>query len=502
MIDQEFFDYENKRGICHLAFGVREVVCDYDYDTTPVSIPIQTFGEVLKHVLSSPSSSLKSISLGHMRFVGTTQKEFVDVFENQLSRCASIREFIFDSCLFQVQTRSSYSTRAATRTSISTTTTTSTSGNIFNSMFKALNELDSLEVISISHAELHHLSDHDNAFTDILKKKKQRKKIKVLSLDECTISNHMLEIMFGETSRIEKLSLGDTITSQRQLSKIADLLRTKNRTLRYLNLNFFEQEWIIGIPETIYLLKALEVNDTLKSLHLNMNCDNDSDDSGVAGRSSQSLFCDSTPAFIECLRNLAGLQKLDLVFGGLGDDAAAAEKSLECISSIVRYGLGGNETIKNVDFLLGGYSHRYPFNEKAKKDDFRKRFTKSINESLVHALSSSPPSSSSSLQKKRKCCPLEDFYLYVDGTFPVEPDEETKFWLSLNKNDTRQKLHRHPDNFKLWRDAIIDHTSNPEIIYHLLRQNHALLITNRNFNQQQQRQQQELSSIVSSCIIS
>jgi len=517
MIDQEFFDYDNKsRGIYHLAFGVREVVYDYDYDTAPICIPIKTFGEVLKRVSSSSpssssssSSSLKSLSLGHLRFVGTTQKEFVDAFENQLSRCASIREFIFDSCLFQVQQvqppRSSYSTRAATRaatraTTATTTTATATSGNIFNSMFKALNELDSLEVISISHAELHHLSDHDNAFTDIILKKKhhrnirrrkrdrrprqqkqmekqqqqqqqQRKNLKVVSLEECTISNHMLETMFGENSRIEKLSLADTITSKSQISNIADLLRTKNRTLRYLNL-YSGKESLIEIPETIDLLKALEVNDTLKSLHLAVDCN--------GGES----LCDLTPVFIDRLKRLAGLQKLDLHFRGLGlDTDAAAEKSLECISSIVRHGLGGKKTLKNVDFILGAFYHRYSNHDKAKKDDLRKTFTNDINTSLVRALKSSPPSSLSSLQKKKKKkkkkkggCTLEHFYLYVDGTFTVEPDKEAQFWLSLNEKNMRQKLNLHPDDFKLWRDAIIEHNSNPEITYHLLRQNYALLI--------------------------
>jgi len=247
--------------------------------------------------------------------------------------------------------------------------------------------------------------------------------------------------MFGEESRIEKLALSDVLTTKEQRSKIADLLRTNNRTLRYLRLTWYEGEYM-SVQEAIDLLRSLEVNDTLKSLTMEVDCSNN-------------MLSDLAPAFIDSLRRIRSLQMLDLRFAGM-----SGQSGLDCVSSIIR-GLGKNKSLKKVDLMVSGYC-RYDRTE-AEKEDLRVSFTKDVNESLTHALAS-------------RSCVLEEFELYVDGTFRIKPSEEAQFWLTMNKNEMKRKLSNRPDDFEFWRDMIIENRSDPKIVYHLIRQNHALLL--------------------------
>lgn len=203
----------------------------------------------------------------------------------------------------------------------------------------------------------------------------------------------------------------------------------------------------LTVPQTISLMDALEMNDTLKVLHLDVECYKD-------------VLCTMAPAFIDSLQRVHGLQFLHVTFNGM-----RGPQGLECIQSIVR-GFDQNTTIRKVDFLVSGYQEyrRHEGSTPSAKEEFRTTFTKEMNSSLLHALTS---------PKSR--CVLEEFYLYVDGNFPITLTEDSEFWLTMNENNLKQTVQQHPDDFQVWNDAIIQHRHNPNIIYHLLRQNHALL---------------------------
>ena len=484
----------NNIDIEHLAFGTEEAVYEYQYDKEPISFPVRILTEILKRCNGS-KTTLKILNLEHLRIVGTNQQEFQDAFD-QLSRCSSMCEFVFRSCTFQVDNE----LRAAN----AATATATDNGRIFNRMFQALNEINALEVIVINNDDGVISLDGDD-FPDIFtsttcsshnhqiqkqkqtQKQKRRKQLKVLSLSSCALSDHFLEKMFGEKSRVEKLCLVDTITSTHQLRKIADLLRTQNQSIKYLNIRSSEEECITAIPETLELLKALECNNTLKYIHLEVNCDLER-----RGDGANVLNSDTAHSFIDAIQKLGGLQILALDFSHLGTAVKSKNDiTLQHISSILRNGLSKNQCLKKFSFVLASF-HRMAHEDQEK---FKKSMTAEINKSLIHALSSAP-SSSKNEKKRMSCHPssvLEDYRFYIDGNFLVKPNPTTKFWLSMNQKDMRQTLHRHPDDFKLWRDAIIEHNKNnnnnsnkgkgdknsnngPDIIYHLLRQNHALLI--------------------------
>jgi len=553
MIEQNFFNDNDENNdnndhmINHLAFDLVEVVNDYVRDATPMSFPIKIFGDVLKSMntstnernSSSPSLSddgdndsnsdsgnsvyydcddgeherdmgtgkggrynnctsggvLQSLNLKNIRFIGT-RNEFTDAFQH-LAECDTIREFICESCRFRIlgDTSSLRKRKIIRNTTNNTTTTPPPQANacnvqIFNLMFEALNEIDSLEVLSINDVELRQCSNsfnkillkcnNDNADdTDENKKKtnnmkqqqqqrpQRKKKMKVLAIGDCTVSDRTLEAMFGENSRVEKLCLMDVILSKDQKNQISTLLRrTRNsnsrtctRTskndknggrrsccnLKYLLLRWMDHPYLT-VPQTISLMDALEMNDTLKVLHLDVECYKD-------------VLCNMAPAFIDSLKRLNGLQILHLTFNGM-----SGQKGLDCIKSIVR-GFDQNTTIKKVDFLVSGYQDYRQELSDQQKEEFRTNFNKDINSSLLHSLTS-----------KNSRCVLEEFYLYVDGKFPITLNDEIKFWFSMNKNDLKHTLSNNPDDFKLWIDAIIQYRCNPKIVYHLLRQNHALLL--------------------------
>jgi len=306
----------------------------------------------------------------------------------------------------------------------------------------------------------------------------RKKKMKVLAIGDCTISDRTLEAMFGENSRVEKLCLLDVILSTEQKSQISTLLRrtkssTKSRPrphththtapnntnqrkrrrscchLKFLLLRWMDHPYLT-VPQTISLLDALEMNDTLKVLHLDVECYKD-------------VLCNMAPTFIESLQRVQGLQFLHVTFNGM-----RGPQGLECIQSIVR-GFDQNTTIRKVDFLVSGYQEYHRPQEgrsdPAAKEKFRTTFTQEMNASLLHALTS-----------PQSRCVLAEFYVYVDGKFIITLTEESAFWLAMNENKLKQTVRQHPDDVHVWNEAILQHRNNPHIIYHLLRQNHALLL--------------------------
>ena len=338
---------------------------------------------------------------------------------------------------------------------------------------------------------------------------KKKKKLKVLSISECTISDSTLKVIFGSSktnSRVEKLSLVDVISSKEQRCKLIQYIRggndcngddgdnhlttSKNRrsrssSLKYLSLNWINDDYF-SVSQTIDLMNALEVNNSLKVLHLDVDC-------------TSNALCDEESSFINSIKKLSGLQVLHLTLSCM-----SGQKGLECISSIVRNGIGQNSTLKKVDFLVSGYYHRQ--RTEKQMDEFRNEFSNEINSSLIHALTTTTTSSSSSSscddldgdeevcstsvsqRSAGSCsgfgCVLEDFYLYVDGTFSIDLNNEVQFWLSMNENNLKQKLMSDLNNYKLWIDSIIEHQLDEKIVYYLLRQNPALLLFLLPSNQQ------------------
>ncbi|OEU09870.1 hypothetical protein FRACYDRAFT_248119 [Fragilariopsis cylindrus CCMP1102] len=537
MIELNFFsnfdiinNNNNKRSgkrsnsINHLAFGLIEVVNDFELDIQPLSIPINIFGKVLKTITSMQRTSsaegtsdgsgsdggipLQSLNIKNIKFIGT-RNEFNTTFE-QLSKCNTIKEFIFESCRFQEGDDDSIIIRNGT-----TGTNNSTNTQLFNLMFNALQQITSLEVLSISDIPLDQCSKSFNQILlkeeDLFTTKKQqhrkkKKKLKVLSISECTISDSTLKVVFGSSktnSRVEKLSLVDVISSKEQRCKLIQYIRdgndcngddgdnhlttSKNRSrssLKYLSLNWINDDYL-SVSQTIDLMNALEVNNSLKVLHLDVDC-------------TSNLLCDKESSFINSIQKLSGLQVLHLTLSGM-----SGQKGLECISSIVRNGIGQNSTLKKVDFLVSGYYHRQ--RTEKQKDDFCDEFSSEINSSLIHALTTTTTTTSSSScddldgdedicstsvsrGSAGSCsgfgCVLEDFYLYVDGTFSIDLNDEVQFWLSMNENNLKQKLTSDLNNYKLWIDSIIEHQLDEKIVYYLLRQNPALLLFLLPSNQQ------------------
>jgi hypothetical protein len=544
MIELNFFynfdilnnNNNNKRrsnSINHLAFGLIEVVNDFELDIKPLSFPIKIFGEVLKTITGmqrtsstegssgSVSIPLQSLNIKNIKFIGT-RNEFNNTFE-QLSKCNTIKEFIFESCRFQEVDEDSIIIR---NNGTRTRTNNNTNTQLYNLMFNALQQITSLEVLSINDMPLEQCS---KSFNQILLKeedlsttkqqqqqqqqqqqhRKKKKKLKVLSISECTISDSTLEVFFGSSktnSRVEKLSLTDVISSKEQRCKFIQYIRgnndcnredgdnylttSKNRrsrssSLKYLSLNWLNDDYFT-VSQTIDLMNALEVNNSLKVLHLDVDC-------------TSNALCDQESSFIDSIQKLPGLQVLHLTLSGM-----SGQKGLACISSIVQSGIGQNSTLKKVDFLVSGYYHRQ--RTEKQMDDFCNEFSSEINSSLIHALTTTTTSSSSSSscddldgaenvcstsvsRRSAGSCPgfgcvLEDFYLYVDGTFSIDLNNEVQFWLSMNENNLKQKLMSDLNNYKLWIDSIIEHQLDEKTVYYLLRQNPALLLFLLPSNQQ------------------
>jgi hypothetical protein len=526
MIDSNFFNNNNNNAfiINHLAFGLIEVVNDYELDIRPISFPINIFGEVLKSIMTSTSSEqggsipLQSLNIKNIKFIGTRNDEFNNTFE-QLSKCNTIQEFICESCRFQVG-----SIRNATNSNNRRVSRSCSSNiQINNLMFNALQKINSLEVLSIDDIALEQCSD---TFNHILlnieeeedlfsttkrgqkkqqqqKIRKKKKKLKVLSIRGCTISDSTLKIIFGgssksDNSRVEKVCLVDVVSSKEQRCKLIQYIRgdddysdgdgvsggdsptiskNRNRSLKYLSLNWSDDDYL-SVSQTIDLMNALGVNNSLKVLHLGVDC-------------TSNALCDKESSFINSIQKLSGLQILYLTLRGM-----SGQKGLDCISSIVRNGIGQNTSLKKVDFLVSGYCHRR--RTVKQKDNSRNEFSNALNSSLIHALTttSSPSScddrdgdendSGGSTRVSRESagscsgsvfgCVLEDFHLYVDGTFSIDLNDEVQFWLSMNETNLKQKLMSDLNNYKLWIDSIIENQLDEKIVYYLLRQNPALLL--------------------------
>merc|ERR1712238_590769 len=216
----------------------------------------------------------QSLNVKNIQFVGT-RHEFTETFQH-LAACVTIREFICDSCCFRLVGDTS-SLRKRKKKNRNTTATpppppppplpqaNASNRQMFNLLFEALNEIDSLEVLSINNVELRHCSNSFNKIllrcnnddagagtdadadtdTDGNKKKtnnrkqqnqqqeqrpQRKKKMKVLAIGDCTVSDRTVEAMFGENSRVEKLCLLDVILSTEQKSQISTLLRRTQNT--------------------------------------------------------------------------------------------------------------------------------------------------------------------------------------------------------------------------------------------------------------------------------
>ena len=458
----------------HLAFGTTETIREYDRDVPPLEVPIAVIGNILekcndrwKHKRddSCELSTLKTFNLEHLVLVGRID-EFKYAFE-QLSNCKFLLEFFFCNCRFKML----YDGDGGNDEN-------DDNGNRFHRLqFKelitALNRIEHLKAIVIESCDLIPM---DDAFADLVCRfclwNKWRPPIRV-HLQSFTLSDNLIDAMFGKDSRIERLYLKDCIYGS-SVTSIARLLRTENRTMRLLGLTAYYYDIGLGIPEIQALLDALRSNSVLKHLNVTMNCN-------IDGDTPSTLNTTTVRSMNKAIANLAGLEILRVVFCprvSLSSDHELTKRKtiLRHVSSILRDGLGRNKTIKSINFMVGGSIHRNL--DKDTKKVFKSWVLEEINSSLAHALSLTPvPSPSidslSNLNVSRGSV-LQQFRFYVDGFFPVYPDPTTEFLLSLNRCGI-QKLLRRPHEFELWRDAIIKHGKNSSIVYHLLRQNDGLL---------------------------
>lgn len=506
-IDGKVFDStDNHCTIEHLAFCTEEAVHELETDAAPVFFPVKLLGEILKrchrsgnrgrnhHRRGSGSCNghrcLKTLNLDHIMLVGRTAAEFECAFR-QLSRCSSILEVKFGDCEFLVigdddQEPLDYATRRIYAETVYYPV-------MFKRLVVALNVMKSLDVIIIDYNN--RVVTIDDAFVDVLQRKDNKQKpIKALELHSCLLSDHLVAAMFGTNSRVERLSLCDCVRNH-NLPVLAKRLRTENRTLKVLHLRSFRGPGITGIPETLEILEALGVNKVLKHLHLDMDCGFSAGASlANGGGGGSSNFNKATVrSFIEAIENLAALEILGLNFhlGYHLRTASVYEESLRHISSILGNGLGRNETIKAFDVRVDGMDKP---EDQDVHEQFRTRVSNVLNNSLIHALSSqsmksslslSPPSKQKTTTKRKEpwwyCSEtttksvLQEYRFYVDGNFPVLPDPTTEFWMSLNQTSIR-KLRQKPDDLALWGDAIVQHSRDPSIIYHVLRQNNMLLM--------------------------
>lgn len=496
----------------HLYFGNEETVKEFDRNVPPVLFPIKLLGKILElchrngirnrgdknHDTKSTNKrlrrkSLKTLTLSNLLFVGRTRDEFDCAFR-QLSRCDTIQEIVLHDLDFHVMDddpdlemrRDSFGEDSFGQLPFNS--------SIFKGMLMAFNEMESLQVIDINNTRD---TIFDDVFADVLlrnsMKKKKKKPIKVLSLSKCILSDCVLTAIFGKDSRVERLLLMDCGDLQGRLPLITNLLKNENRIMQNLQLRNYDERGVMGVPETLELLKALGSNHTLKHLHLDVKCK-------PAGKSSvlaPALNAKTSQSFCQAIEHLVGLESLALDFllfapgRNIVDEAVDydddhCKASLRHIWSMLENGIGKNDTLRAFQFMVSGINSPEDSGEFEK---FKVWVSEEVNRSLTHALSTKSLSPFSKLIKKRS--PLQEYRFYIDGCFDVDPDPTTAFWLSLNVNGIHRLLRQQSDDLELWRDAIVRHsnisiknqssTIDPSIVYHVLRQTNGHLI-NRNNN--------------------
>jgi len=213
----------------------------------------------------------------------------------------------------------------------------------------------------------------------------------------------------------------------------------------------------IPILESLGFLEALGENRVLKHLQLHVNC------------SSRDVSLDNTMArsLSEAIGNLVGWETVTLKLR-LYD-----EEALRQIYFILSNGLARNKTIKEFHICVSRI-----FRISKNEHNIKRWVSEEVNKSLSFALphSSSPwPSNTSTTAGSV----LQEFsfalkYCRSKPLFRVHVNPDTEFWLSLKKAGI-PKLLQQPDEFQSWRDAIIESSGNPSIVYYLLRQKPGLL---------------------------
>lgn len=528
ILERMVADYDEP--IEHLYFGNEETVREFDRNVPPVLFPIKLLGKILELCHRNGirnrgkgnnkrlrSNSIKTLTLSNLLFVGRTRDEFECVFR-QMSRCDSILEIVLNDFDFHVTDgsnddhrlleirRSSFGEDSFARVPFNS--------SIFKGMIMAFNEMESLAMLDIDNTRD---MIFDDVFVDALLHNpttKKRKPMKVLSFSKCVLSDCMLTAIFGKDSRVKRFALINCGDLQARLPLITNLLKNENRTMENLKFASSDTRGVMRVLETLELLKALGSNHTLKHLHIDVKCKptgNNNDFVPALNETTARSFC-------EAIEHLAGLENLALDFllfaptRTIDDDDDEyvdfdddhCKDSLRHIWSILKNGIGKNDTLRAFRFMISGIKQQSDSEEKEKVKAW---ISKEVNRSLTHALSRSTlaallPRTPNQTKPISRLTPkrsrLQDYSFYIDGAFDVHPDPTTAFWLSLNENGIRRLLHKQSDDLELWRDTIVRHgsssssssddetkksqssTIDPSIVYHILQQNNGLLMNRNN----------------------